>query len=120
MPHVRLTDVSISKLPLSKCRVTYWDEGGLPGFGARVGARRKTFVLVLNCGHRIKLRQYPLISLKDARQEALIGISLPLTGIFGAFLFVTIRSSNSFAPVSCHCPPTSGVGLTFGTGPCFH
>src|SRR5258707_3000499 len=65
------TDISIGKLPLSKSRLTYWDEGGLPGFGVRVGARRKTFVLVLNCGHRIKLGQYPLISLKDARQEAL-------------------------------------------------
>jgi hypothetical protein len=63
--------------PLSKSRVTYWDEGGLPGFGVRVGARRKTFVLVLNCGHRIKLGQYPLISLKDARQQALRRLSDP-------------------------------------------
>jgi hypothetical protein len=68
MPHVRLTDVTISKLPLSKSRVTYWDDGGgLPGFGVRVGARRKTFVLVLNNGHRIKLGNYRFISLKDAR-----------------------------------------------------
>jgi hypothetical protein len=68
MPHVRLTDLSISKLPLSKARVTYWDEsGGLPGFGLRVGARRKVFVLVVNGGRRIKLGLYPLMTLKSAR-----------------------------------------------------
>jgi integrase len=77
MPHLRLTDISISKLPFSKTRTTYWDEGGLPGFGVRVGARRKTFVLVLNRGYRIKLGQYPLISLKDARQEAVRRLSDP-------------------------------------------
>ena len=66
MPHVRLTDVSISKLPLSKVQTTYWDEGGLPGFGVRVGARRKTFVLVVNGGYRIKLGSYPFTSHRDA------------------------------------------------------
>jgi hypothetical protein len=54
MPRVRLTDISISKLPQGKVRVTYWDES-LPAFGVRVGARRKTFIVVVNGGHRIQL-----------------------------------------------------------------
>src|SRR5215471_3084617 len=71
MPRVRLTDLSISKLPPSKPEITYWDAGsGLSGFGVRVGARRKTFVLVVNGGHRIRLGHYPFTSLKSARQEA--------------------------------------------------
>src|ERR1700737_4227408 len=69
MPRVRLTDITISKLPLSKTRVTYWGEG-LPAFGVRVGARRKTFIVVMNGGRRIKLGNYPFTSLKDARREA--------------------------------------------------
>jgi integrase len=69
MPRVRLTDVTISKLPQQKAQITYWDEG-LPAFGVRVGARRKTFIVVVNGGHRIKLGNYPRTSLKDARKEA--------------------------------------------------
>jgi Arm DNA-binding domain len=69
MPRVRLTDISISKLPQSKARITYWDKA-LPAFGIRVGARRKTFIVVMNGGRRIKLGNYPFTSLKDARREA--------------------------------------------------
>jgi hypothetical protein len=69
MPRVHLTDVTISKLTPSKTQITYWDEG-LPAFGARVGARRKTFIVVINGGHRIKLGNYPRTTLKDARKEA--------------------------------------------------
>jgi hypothetical protein len=65
----RVTDVTISKLPRSKTQITYWDEG-LPAFGVRVGARRKTFIVVVNGGHRIKLGNYPRTTLKDARTEA--------------------------------------------------
>jgi integrase len=36
----------------------------------RVGARRKTFIVVVNGGHRIKLGNYPRTTLKDARAEA--------------------------------------------------
>jgi integrase len=64
-----LTDVTISKLPQQKAQITYWDEG-LPAFGVRVGARRKTFIVVVNGGHRIKLGNYPRTTLKDARAEA--------------------------------------------------
>ena len=76
MPHVRLTDISLSKLPQSKERVTYWDES-LPAFGVRVGARRKTFIVILNGGRRIKLGNYPVTSLKDARREAYRRLSDP-------------------------------------------
>ena len=57
MPHVRLTDLAISKLPHQKAQITYWDEA-LPAFGVRVGARRKTFIVILNRGRRIKLGTY--------------------------------------------------------------
>jgi hypothetical protein len=42
----------------------------LPAFGVRVRARRKTFIVVVNGGHRIKLGNYPRTTLKDARTEA--------------------------------------------------
>src|SRR5262245_41093540 len=71
MPRVRLTDITISKLPQQKAQVTYWDEG-LPAFGVRVGARRKTFIVVVNGGHRIKLGNYPRTTLKDARAQAYV------------------------------------------------
>jgi len=76
MPRVRLTDVTIEKLPSSKVRVTYWDEA-LPAFGVRVGARRKTFIVVVNGGHRIKLGNYPFKTLKDARREAHLRLGNP-------------------------------------------
>ena len=62
--------------PSSKVRVTYWDET-LPAFGVRVGARRKTFIVVVNGGHRIKLGNYPFKSLKDARREAHLRLGDP-------------------------------------------
>lgn len=70
MPRLRLTDITISKLPQSKAQVTHWDEG-LPAFGVRVGARRKTFIVVMNGGRRIKLGNYPVKSLKDAKRLSL-------------------------------------------------
>jgi hypothetical protein len=67
-PHrVCLTDVTISKLPQSKAQVSYWDEG-LPAFGVRVGARRKTFVVIVKLGRRIKLANY--LSNDDAQRGA--------------------------------------------------
>jgi len=74
MPRVRLTDLSISKLPQSTSRITYWDEG-LPAFGVRVGARRKTFIVIVKPGQRIKLGNYPFTTLKDARRETLRKLS---------------------------------------------
>jgi hypothetical protein len=76
MPRLRLTDVTIGKLPPSKPETAYWDEG-LPAFGVRVGSRRKTFIVVVNGGHRIRLGRYPVTSLKDARREAFKRLSDP-------------------------------------------
>ena len=73
MPRVRLTDMSISKFPHSRGRVTYWDEG-LPAFGVRVGARRKTFIVILNGGRRIKLGNYPFTSLKEGPDSQVLQI----------------------------------------------
>jgi hypothetical protein len=44
----------------------------LPAFGVRVGGRRKTFIVVVNSGHRIKLGNYPRTTLKDVRSEAYV------------------------------------------------
>jgi integrase len=41
----------------------------------RVGARCKTFIVVVNGGHRIKLGNYPRTTLKDARKEAYLKLS---------------------------------------------
>jgi hypothetical protein len=72
MPRVRLTDITISKLPQQKAQITYWDEG-LPAFGVRVGARRKTFIVVVNGGHRIKLGNYP----RTPQRRAVGGVRAP-------------------------------------------
>src|SRR5262249_34309938 len=45
------------------------------------------------------------------------GRSLPLTGMLGALLLLTIVMSNGKLLPLPHCPPTSGVLATFGTGP---
>src|SRR5215831_10511262 len=76
MPRVRLTDITISKLPQSKAQITYWDET-LPAFGVRVGARRKTFIVIMNGGRRTKLGTYPSTTLKEARLEAYRRLSDP-------------------------------------------
>ena len=71
MPHLRLTDLAISKLQHSNTQITYWDTALPIGFGVRVGARRKTFILVDTEGRRLKLGVYPHCSLADARRLAL-------------------------------------------------
>jgi len=68
MPRIKLTDLSVRSLSLSDKRTTYWDEA-LPAFGIRVGANRKTF-LIVNRGRRIKIGTYPHMSLQDARMLA--------------------------------------------------
>ncbi len=68
---MRLTDLAIQKLPLlEKGQKTHWDKA-LPGFGVRVGARTKAFVVMFGKERRLKtIGKYPDISLKDARQSA--------------------------------------------------
>lgn len=60
-----LSDVSIANL---KTEGYYWDK--VPGFGVRVGKRRKAFIVVRG-GRRTTLGVYPHLSLADARQLAL-------------------------------------------------
>jgi hypothetical protein len=59
-----LSDVAIANL---KTEGYYWDK--LPGFGLRVGKRRKTFVVVRS-GRRCFIGIYPHLSLADARRLA--------------------------------------------------
>lgn len=71
MPHVKLTDLAIEKLKPSKSQITYWDVALPIGFGIRLGARRKTFILIDSSGKRIKLGLYPHTTLAEARAKAL-------------------------------------------------
>src|SRR5262249_48110715 len=48
------------------------------------------------------------------------GSILPFVLMSGASLLLTILSSSSPPLPCCHCPPTSGVVATLGTGPFFH
>src|SRR6266496_130742 len=50
-------------------------------------------------------------------QACLSGRSLPPTGMFGALLSLTIVMSKGKLLPLPHWPPTSGVFVTFGTGP---
>lgn len=67
----KLTDLSIQKLPLvPEGSKKYWDTG-LPGFGIRVTARRKSFFVVTGTKRKLTtLGSYPELSLKDARTRA--------------------------------------------------
>jgi integrase len=66
---IHFTDITIRALKSSPAQTTYWDEA-VPAFGVRIGRRSKTFLIVRDGGHRIKIGRYPAISLHDARKEA--------------------------------------------------
>lgn len=70
MPHIKLTDLAIQKLPYGKGQITYWCRE-MKGFGVRVGTRSKTFIRIDSDGIRHKLGVYPLCILADARRRAL-------------------------------------------------
>src|SRR5262249_14370823 len=73
-----------------------------PAFGVRVGARRKTFIVVVNDGHRIKLGNYPRTTLKDARKEAyhrLSGRGAPATVVDAPSCGSVVKSYT--APYEC-------------------
>lgn len=72
MPVVHFTDLSIRALKASSEYVTYWDRA-LPAFGVRVGKHTKTFV-VLHGKRRTRrsLGRYPAVSLKKAREAAVL------------------------------------------------
>jgi hypothetical protein len=68
--NLRLTDLSIQRLPHTQGQKTYWDDT-LPGFGVRVGTRAKSFVVMFGRNRRLKtIGRYPDISLRDARTAA--------------------------------------------------
>ncbi len=73
MPKTHLTDLALDKLPEG----LHLDTKTI-GFGIRVGARRRTWI-VLKGSNRTKVRigQYPDVSLKEARQKALIELGTP-------------------------------------------
>lgn len=65
----RLNDIVVNGLPLASTgQYDVWDTS-LPGFGLRIGTRRKTFII--NTGSTRKaIGIYPLTTLKDARDRA--------------------------------------------------
>ena len=70
MTNFKLTDLSIRQLPLAKGQRRYFD-AAMPNFGITVGARTKTFFVVVGTNRKLKsIGQYPDISLADARKEA--------------------------------------------------
>ena len=69
---------TIKSLPHNGRQMTYWDQS-LPAFGVRVGARRKTFILIANGGRRIKLGCYPHMKLQQARTLAILRMHGPST-----------------------------------------
>ena len=69
---LKLTPSSVEKLrPPEKGETYVWDTG-LPGFGIRVGKRRRTGVVQYRRGttHRMGLGTYPAFSLPAARAKA--------------------------------------------------
>lgn len=68
VPNVTLTDLTIRSLKSDK-RQDFWDTK-LPGFGVRVGARSKTFIVKIGNVRR-SIGTYPDIALADARKRAM-------------------------------------------------
>jgi len=67
VPNLRFTDLTLQNLA-PPSRTDYWDTQ-LAGFGIRVGARTKMFVVKVK-NRRISLGRYPNLTLKDARRKA--------------------------------------------------
>jgi integrase len=91
VPIVSLADATIRSLKPSDTQITYWDKG-LKNFGLRVnpGGSMTWILLVGHDRQRIKLGNYPTISLKTARElareklpEITLGHHRPRTKTFG-------------------------------------
>lgn len=75
---LKLTDLSVAKLPFKHPQYTAWD-ALLPGFGCRVGSRSKTWILMTGKERkRLTIGRYPVMSLQKAREAARLKISNPL------------------------------------------
>ena len=71
MPKVRLTDVTLKSL-----RAGIWWDDLLPAFGCRVGKNRITFMVVKDRSRtKVRVGQYPAISLQEARSKARVLLS---------------------------------------------
>jgi integrase len=69
MPTLNLTDLSVRKLKPGATQITYWDK--LHGFGVRVGANRKTWLVMRGKTRaRTTIGHYPDLGLADARKKA--------------------------------------------------
>ena len=67
---MRLTDLTIKRLPFEEKQRRYWD-AGLPGFGVTVGKQTKTFIVMYGTARKLKtLGRYPDKTLADARKQA--------------------------------------------------
>ena len=75
MATIKLTDRTVKALSTDRVQADYWDEL-VPGLGVRVSGRtaRKTFIVRYRARDgkrpRYKLGTYPILSLRDAREEA--------------------------------------------------
>lgn len=75
---LKLTDLSVAKLPFKHPQYTAWD-ALLPGFGCRVGSRSKTWIVMHGKERkRLTIGRYPVMSLQKAREAARLKISNPL------------------------------------------
>lgn len=62
-----LNDIKLKSIPYATGnQYVVWD---FPSFGVRVGKRTKTFVLKIGNDYHV-IGRYPIISLKEAREEA--------------------------------------------------
>jgi integrase len=68
---LRLTDLSIKKLPHApRGQATHWD-ATTPAFGIRCSAKSKSYVVMYGPKRRLKtIGRYPALSLSDARKQA--------------------------------------------------
>jgi integrase len=68
---MRFTDRTIAALPPAERGQRLYVDDALPGFGLRVGATAKAFVLTLGDDRRrITIGRYPIVSLAQAREKA--------------------------------------------------
>ncbi|MEE9577155.1 MAG: Arm DNA-binding domain-containing protein, partial [Gemmatimonadota bacterium] len=75
MATIKLTDRTVRALSTDRVQADFWDEL-VPGLGVRVSGltARKTFIVRYRARDgkrpRYKLGTYPILGLKDAREEA--------------------------------------------------
>lgn len=73
-----LTDIAVRSLtPIAGQQLKVWD-AMMPGFGVRVNARAKSWIVMFGTTRRLKvIGRYPDVSLADARKKALVALAAP-------------------------------------------